>query len=163
MTYRPLEDLRIARPCPARWDEMQGDDRVRFCGSCQKNVYNLSALSRAEAMRLVAEQEGKMCALLYRRPDGTVLTADCPVGRRAWAVRLVKRAAAVAAVLLMSLAGRYFTSAISETPPAEKPCGSSRPRPASARVPRYRPLSPKEQEEARELIGSLGYVSADPK
>jgi hypothetical protein len=88
MPERPLEELRIARPCPARWDDMQGDDRVRFCGSCQKNVYNLSALSRAEAMRLVAEHEGRLCALLYRRPDGTVLAADCPVGRRAWAIRV---------------------------------------------------------------------------
>ena len=49
----PLEKLRIANPCPARWEEMQGDERVRFCGTCKKSVYNLSALQRSEAEALV--------------------------------------------------------------------------------------------------------------
>ena len=152
---RPLEELRIPRPCPARWDDMQGDDRVRFCGSCQKNVYNLSALSRGEAMKLVAEHGGRLCALLYRRPDGTVLTADCPVGRRAWAIRLFQRVAAAAAVLFMSLGGRYFTPWFPERPPtAHHPDQPSKP----GSTPPMRPLSPKEQEEIKKLLGSLGYI-----
>ncbi|HET9226286.1 MAG TPA: hypothetical protein VFR31_06445, partial [Thermoanaerobaculia bacterium] len=77
-----LERLRIANPCPARWEEMEGDDRIRFCGACKKNVYNLSALQRSEAEALVARHEGKICATFFRRTDGMVLTADCPVGRR---------------------------------------------------------------------------------
>jgi hypothetical protein len=77
-----LEDLRIATPCRADWDEMSGDDRVRFCGRCEKNVYNVSALSRAEAEALVREREGRVCLRLYRRSDGTVITSDCPVGVR---------------------------------------------------------------------------------
>src|SRR5262245_30602687 len=39
-----LARLRIASPCSADWDEMTGDDRVRFCGRCRKNVYNLSEM-----------------------------------------------------------------------------------------------------------------------
>ena len=35
-----LENLRVASPCGARWDEMQGDAHARFCGQCQKNVYD---------------------------------------------------------------------------------------------------------------------------
>jgi hypothetical protein len=77
-----LEDLRIATPCRADWDEMSGDDRVRFCGRCEKNVYNVSALSRAETEELVREREGRVCLRLYRRSDGTVITSDCPVGVR---------------------------------------------------------------------------------
>lgn len=77
-----LEDLRIASPCAADWDAMKGDDRVRFCGECQKNVYNLSAMSREEAQQLVAGREGPMCVRLAKRVDGTVVTDDCPVGVR---------------------------------------------------------------------------------
>jgi hypothetical protein len=78
-----LENLSIAAPCNADWDAMKGDDRVRFCGSCQKNVYNLSALSRADAEHLIAKHEGPPpCIRLYKRTDGTVITNDCPVGRR---------------------------------------------------------------------------------
>lgn len=85
-----LQDIRIASPCNASWDTMTGDDRVRFCGECQKNVYNLSAMARDEAERLVEEREGSLCVRFYQREDGTVLTADCPVGARR---RLVRRTA----------------------------------------------------------------------
>jgi hypothetical protein len=150
---RPLEDLRIARPCPARWEDMQGDHSVRFCGACRKNVYNLSALSRADATALVAEHEGQLCGVLYRRADGTVLTADCPVGRRAFVLRLCKRAAAAAAVLFMSLGGRYFTPEIREKSPAAKPDLPPMPSPSSP----GRQLSPADAEMLKSL-GSLSYI-----
>ncbi len=28
----PLETIEVAAPCPARWEWMEGDGRVRFCG-----------------------------------------------------------------------------------------------------------------------------------
>jgi hypothetical protein len=106
-----LENLRIASPCSADWDDMQGDERVRLCGKCEKNVYNLSALSRDDAERLVREREGRLCVRLYRRSDGTVLTADCPVAverqrlrQRVWA--RVSGLAAAMALLLGVASGR---------------------------------------------------------
>ena len=91
-TLPVLEDVRIASPCSASWDEMTGDARVRFCGKCAKNVYNLSEMSREEAQALLASTEGGMCVRLYKRQDGTVLTADCPVGVRKKRVRRVMAA-----------------------------------------------------------------------
>ncbi len=73
-----LENLVIATPCKAPWSAMSGDDRVRFCHDCRLNVYNLSAMTRAEAEALVREKEGRLCVRFYRRKDGTVLTRDCP-------------------------------------------------------------------------------------
>lgn len=77
-----LDDIRIASPCKAAWDRMEGDDRARFCVECGKHVYDLSAMSRKEAERLVFETEGRPCVRFYRRRDGTVLTDNCPVGLR---------------------------------------------------------------------------------
>jgi hypothetical protein len=88
-----LDAVRIASPCNASWDAMVGDDRVRFCGECKKNVYNLSAMSGQEAESLLAEREGDICARLYRRADGTVITSDCPVGVRRKRVRRLAIAA----------------------------------------------------------------------
>jgi hypothetical protein len=83
-TGLPLK-LRVASPCTARWEDMKGDDKVRFCNHCQKNVYNLSTLSSTDAAALVKSKEGKLCARFYQRTDGTVLTDDCPVGlAKAW-------------------------------------------------------------------------------
>ncbi|BCM92005.1 hypothetical protein IAD21_03884 [Abditibacteriota bacterium] len=75
-----LESIQIASPCRAEWDGMQGNQCVRFCPSCGKNVYNVAAMTRDEAMRLIEQKEGKLCVRLHRRSDGTVLTSDCPIG-----------------------------------------------------------------------------------
>ncbi len=95
-----IDRLRVATPCPISWEQMTGDARVRFCDHCQLNVYNISELSRAEAETLIASTEGRICARLYRRADGSVLTKDCPVGLRALRMRVSKRAAAVFAALV---------------------------------------------------------------
>jgi hypothetical protein len=92
-----LENLRIASPCTASWDEMTGDERVRFCGHCEKDVYNLSGMAREESERLLRERAGDICVRLCKRHDGTVLTADCPVGVKRKRRRQIA-AATVAAV-----------------------------------------------------------------
>jgi hypothetical protein len=94
-----IDHLRIATPCPISWEQMTGDSRVRFCDHCRLNVYNISELSRIEAETLIASAEGRLCARLFRRADGTVLTKDCPVGLRALRMRISKRAAAVFTVI----------------------------------------------------------------
>jgi len=82
-----LQNIRIAAPCKKDWNEMVGDEYVRFCGSCEKNVYNLSSLTREQAEALLQEKEGNMCVTYFQRADGTVMTTDCPVGVRKRRVR----------------------------------------------------------------------------
>ena len=82
-----LDDVKVASPCSASWDDMVGDDRVRFCGKCAKNVYDLSSMTREDAEALLARKDGdpggaKLCIRFYRRADGTIMTTDCPVGVR---------------------------------------------------------------------------------
>ncbi|MCA9266889.1 MAG: hypothetical protein KDA41_00385 [Planctomycetales bacterium] len=96
-----LEQLRIATPCSADWNAMQGDDVVRHCKLCQLNVYNLSAMTRDEALDFIAAQEGRVCIRIYRREDGTVLTRDCPVGRSRWHRRMLAAVGSAAAVVFL--------------------------------------------------------------
>jgi hypothetical protein len=78
-----LDDLRVAAPCKAKWDDMAGDDRVRFCAQCAKNVFNVSAMPRKEAEAMLAGSAAPdLCVRFYRRADGTVLSGDCAVGVR---------------------------------------------------------------------------------
>ena len=86
-----LDQIKIASPCSADWEQMEGDERVRFCGECKKNVFNLSAMSRRDAEKLLVETNGNLCTRLYRRCDGTVLTADCPVGLSVKVARVKRR------------------------------------------------------------------------
>ncbi|HEY1174210.1 MAG TPA: hypothetical protein VGH19_22785 [Verrucomicrobiae bacterium] len=72
--------LKIASPCPARWEDMAGDDRARFCKQCQKHVYNFSSMTTKEVEVLIEGTGGKVCGRMYRRADGMVLTTDCPTG-----------------------------------------------------------------------------------
>jgi hypothetical protein len=95
-----LENIRVASPCPANWEKMRGDDRVRYCQECRLNVYSLSEMTRLEAERLIASREGRLCVRFYRRADGTILTRDCPKGLRA-RVRRISRIAGAALSAIM--------------------------------------------------------------
>jgi hypothetical protein len=109
-----LESLRIAAPCAERWDAMQGDDRARHCERCALSVYNVAGLTRAEAEALIrGANGGRVCLRLLRRRDGTVLTADCPVGLAARARRRV--VAAVAAVVGLLAAGVGYAASAGRT------------------------------------------------
>ena len=100
-----LHDIRVAAPCPADWNKMIGDERVRHCAECNLNVYNLSAMSEREVQKLIVASQGRLCTRFYRRADGTMLTQDCPRGLRAVARRVSRTVAAVlTAVMSVSFA-----------------------------------------------------------
>ena len=90
--------LEIASPCAVPWETMAGDDRVRFCGKCRQNVFNIAGLTRLESQRLIAKSDGRLCARVVRRPDGTIVTADC------WSrLRTARRRGVVALVAVLVL------------------------------------------------------------
>ena len=99
-----LDNVRVASPCTARWDAMQGDDRSRFCSECKLSVYNLSAMTKTEAEEFVAGAEGRVCIRYYQRADGTMLTADCPVGVQAVRMRFTRRVRSIAAAAIALVA-----------------------------------------------------------
>lgn len=104
-----LDNIRVASPCNASWDEMLGDDRVRFCTSCEKNVFNLSAMPREDAERLLAERmNGELCVRFYQRADGTVMTQDCPVGVTKKRRKLAVLAAAGAGAMALAATSSIF-------------------------------------------------------
>src|SRR5436305_97227 len=90
---------------------MIGNQRVRFCGQCQLNVYNLSSMSRREAESLISQTEGRLCVRFYRRKDGSIITQDCPVGLRALKRRALRVKRAVASALLGFMAGLGMNAA----------------------------------------------------
>ncbi len=137
-----LDHVKIASPCDVGWENMRGDDRVRFCDACEMNVYNLSALRRTEAEELIRRHEGRLCVSLYRRADGTILTADCPVGasvarRSAWRV-----AAGAACVMGFLIAGASLlglpdrtTRRLRDVEPFSRVCRWLAPPPPAVAVP----------------------------
>ncbi|MFA7337250.1 MAG: TonB family protein [Candidatus Obscuribacterales bacterium] len=70
----------IDTPCTVDWNDMTGSDSVRFCHSCKLNVYNISQFSDSEAQEIFAQNlnGNRMCTRIYRRPDGTIMTDNCP-------------------------------------------------------------------------------------
>lgn len=110
----PLKQISIPTPCPARWDAMEGGAQTRFCTGCQKNVYNLSEMSRQEGEELLTRTDAKVCVFFHPDADGRPLAredvpADIPLAsrprpsiwRRAWAAAL----SGLAAVALSALGG----------------------------------------------------------
>ena len=101
-----LNQVWVASPCSARWEDMQGDDRARFCARCRKHVFDFSAMTHEEAEALIRAKEGRLCGRYYRRRDGRVLTTDCPTGRERRRNRLARLCGLLFATALVALGSR---------------------------------------------------------
>ncbi|MDQ3031277.1 MAG: hypothetical protein M3Y87_02595 [Myxococcota bacterium] len=99
-----LASIAIGTPCRTRWDDMIGNDVVRRCGQCDRDVHDLSRMTRDEVHRLLALADETPCVRLRRRSDGRVVTADCPPPDRKTIPRAIACAAA-GAVLGMTASG----------------------------------------------------------
>jgi hypothetical protein len=104
--------LSIPYQCSQKWRLMDGDDQVRHCGSCKQNVYNISTMTRKEAVDLINEKEGDLCVRFYQRRDGTIITKDCSsiLGRdqvkQKWSIlAMINAGLAFFATVLMPMLG----------------------------------------------------------
>lgn len=69
-----LDAIDVPAPCPKKWDEMIGDDKVRLCQSCDKNIYNISEMTRGEVRRLLFQSKERVCIRLAKDENGKVRT-----------------------------------------------------------------------------------------
>lgn len=93
---RMIDDVRVQKPCHADWDAMTGDDAKRFCSQCQKHVHNLSALSRDDAERLIANSPA-LCVRYMPDAQGAPITK--PSWRQPGRALLALAAAAMSSLL----------------------------------------------------------------
>ena len=106
----PLRRLTVTSPCNQDWDSMIGNDRVRFCEHCSLHVHNISAMTRAKALRLAEKSKGRICVRYYHDPNGLVATKA--VSPRLYQLgRRVSRVAAGAFSATLSL-----TAAVAQSP-----------------------------------------------
>jgi ankyrin repeat protein len=112
-----VDDIRVDNPCSQAWNEMIGNDRVRFCTHCAKDVKDISAMKRKDAMRLVRKMNGKLC-VKYRIDPNTkrpiFLDTVQTITRRVPAMA----AGAMATSLAFSSAG-YAQSDTPQSPPVQ--------------------------------------------
>lgn len=106
----PLNDLKVASPCEESWDAMLGNERKRYCGKCELNVYNLSGMSAAEAENLLLNSEGRVCVRFFRRADGSIITQNCPVGWAKVKNRAKVMTTAAFSLILSLFSGLMFAS-----------------------------------------------------
>lgn len=99
---------------------MPGDDRIRSCPACSRAVYNIAAMTSDEVAALIAGREGRLCARLFRRADGTIVTADCPAVDAMFAPRPKSRHHRVRAlvIVLVALLLAWSGRKASESPPS---------------------------------------------
>lgn len=143
-----LSRISIASPCLERWEGMQGDEKKRFCARCKLHVFNLSAMSQDEASALLSS--GPLpCVRFARRPDGTILTSECFVGRRKrWSLNAIR---ATCALFVLGLLGLRRASYAEES---SKPTGGipTLDRPLLQGKVRVRPV---EEQEPPFLMGEI--------
>jgi hypothetical protein len=157
-----LSNVKVAAPCHASWNLMTAidGDRVRFCDDCKLNVYNLSAMTQAQAEGLLRAHEGRLCVRYYERPDGTILTRNCPVGAQVLRVKMIQHSVSAAFVLLL---GAFCYAAAELIPLRPEPVMGKRVAVPQAAKPLVAPVEVKPQPVAP-LQGEvfMGKVASHP-
>ena len=97
-----LNKVELAFTCPLRWDKLVGGDSERFCGTCQKHVTNLSAMTRHEAAAFLRSTPGPICVRVEVDSAG----------------RSVHRPALSIPAMSLSLMAGAPVGSCNETPPA---------------------------------------------
>lgn len=58
---RFIDSVRVNEPCSEDWNEMTGNEKVRFCSHCSKHVNNISEMTPRKAAKLVMKSNGNLC------------------------------------------------------------------------------------------------------
>lgn len=92
-----IDRVRVKEPCTQDWETMRGNDQIRFCDHCAKDVNDISSMTKKEAIKLVRRSGGQLC-IRYREDPRT--------GSRLFAPnvsKLIRQSGAAAGVLSASL------------------------------------------------------------
>jgi len=163
-----LDNIRVASPCTADWSQMTGDERARHCNKCDKQVFDLSEMTRAEAEALIIEKHGKLCARYYRRSDGTILTSDCRVGVAASRKRKIIAVASLAMIsagvaAVVKRHNRVELDAIDsvEIAPAREVTTGHVEANAKTEAPPPTPVPPPQVEVVEPIMHTMGVIAID--
>jgi hypothetical protein len=113
MKRKLLDRIGVKTPCNESWEEMTGNNDVRFCSHCSKNVYDLSSMTRIRAEKLVRDSNGHLCVRYVKDPRDKIVTAPPKL------TLITRRATIAASALATSLA--LATLAYSQSDPAPIP------------------------------------------
>lgn len=94
-----LNSIAVKEPCHESWDKMTGDQKERFCDSCNKSVHNLSEMTTAEAADLLSKSTDRVCVRYQRNVDGSIDTLDRKDSSKHFSRRMIRRIMVSAASL----------------------------------------------------------------
>ncbi len=69
-----MQTLQVHVPCPKKWDDLDGNERRRFCEQCGKHVHNLSLASSQETAQLTRQVESgaRVCVAYFADSTGNI-------------------------------------------------------------------------------------------
>jgi len=66
---RFIDSIRVSDPCTEDWDEMVGNEKVRLCTHCAREVNDISKLRRKDAKLLLRRSSGRICVRYREDPQ----------------------------------------------------------------------------------------------
>jgi hypothetical protein len=106
-SFKPLvtiDKYKKGSPCPMKWDEFTGTERIRYCERCQLYIYNFDKVELPQAQEMVFKREEKKNCTFFKRPDGKFMTVNCPEGLKRKRGVIIATAVACIALILMLFA-----------------------------------------------------------
>ena len=68
-----IDAIRISSPCKISWSSMKGNEQIRFCEQCGRNVHNLSAMNRRQVKKIMnLSSNERICVGFNMDKDGAI-------------------------------------------------------------------------------------------
>ena len=158
-----LNRLSIASPCRTSWDNMQGDERRRYCEECGRQVHDLARLTPREIAALVEASRGQLCARITRDAQGRLVTFDptVPELSSAYAGRWASPVAAAVVTTFLGIGSAAAAPAAAPPAPSAVPGGTAPgARDGDAKPPVARPQ--RAAGDSAGLRGAITDAAGDP-
>lgn len=145
----------IEEPCPANWNDMQGDEKKRYCEHCKLHVHNLSAMTLSEQREVLSPGSTRKCISYLTRTDAQTVDAESwlKIQSASWVPRWL---AAIVTVFTSSCTQIYRTTG---TPPLPPPSTSAKDVRHDVTRMTGTPLAPKQPHPwGRRMLGKLKII-----
>ena len=69
-----LENVSVETPCSADWNEMMGNEEVRHCHQCQRNIHNISEMPKRRALKVLNQKDEIVCISYFKDEKNKIIT-----------------------------------------------------------------------------------------
>ncbi|MEK7725204.1 MAG: hypothetical protein AAB336_12690 [Acidobacteriota bacterium] len=69
-----LKNFEVKNPCSINWRDMNGNEEIRHCDTCQQKVNNLSEMTKRKSLKILNQPNERVCVTYLQDENNQIIT-----------------------------------------------------------------------------------------